>query len=139
MIPQNINYATLIPTLLAAFKIVLQPFGIEIPDEHINLAVNVIAGLATLVGVYLPHTKAAAIATTISKGSSNIQWNVMTYKEGTPLLKSVRDDINNLLTDATTPEKLQDVLQAFTDIKQVIDAAKKPEPLPEVTESQVSA
>lgn len=54
---QNINYVTLIGALLGAAKLVLQAFGVEIPDEQINEITNGAAALASVIGVLLSHRK----------------------------------------------------------------------------------
>lgn len=54
---QNIDWKTLIPCLLGAIKLVLQPFGIEIQDANINEIANGAAALATVIGVIMTHRK----------------------------------------------------------------------------------
>lgn len=65
----NINWTTLIVALLGAIKLILQPFGIEIEDEHINAIANGIAALLTVVGVILSHRKQEPAAQTIPGGN----------------------------------------------------------------------
>jgi uncharacterized membrane protein len=54
---QNINYATLIPTILGAAKLILQTFGIEIPDTVVNEIVNGAAAVGTIIGIFMAHRK----------------------------------------------------------------------------------
>jgi uncharacterized membrane protein len=54
---QNINYATLIPTILGAAKLILQTFGIEIPDTVVNEIVNGAAAVGTVIGIFMAHRK----------------------------------------------------------------------------------
>ncbi|MNY77120.1 hypothetical protein D3C86_2169250 [compost metagenome] len=54
---QNINWFTLILSLLGALKLILQPFGVEIPDDNFNEIANGAAGLAALIGIFLSHKK----------------------------------------------------------------------------------
>lgn len=55
---KSINYVTLIVALLGAAKIILETFGISfITDDMIDKAANVVAGLVTLVGVIISHSK----------------------------------------------------------------------------------
>lgn len=68
---QNINWITLVPALLGAVKLVLQPFGVEISDQNINEIANGAAALATVIGVVMSHRKQEATTTngsTISGG-----------------------------------------------------------------------
>lgn len=70
-IMQNINWITLVPALLGAVKLVLQPFGVEISDQNINEIANGAAALATVIGVVMSHRKQEATTTngsTISGG-----------------------------------------------------------------------
>lgn len=60
---QNINYATLIPTILGAAKLILQTFGIDIPDETINEIVNGAAAVGTIIGIFLAHRKQVLVPT----------------------------------------------------------------------------
>lgn len=43
-------YAALVGTLLAAIKLILAQFGIEIPQDMVDLGVNIILGMVTLWG-----------------------------------------------------------------------------------------
>lgn len=54
---QNINYATLLPGIISAAKLVLQSFGIDIPDEHINAIVNGAAAVGAIVAIFMSHRK----------------------------------------------------------------------------------
>lgn len=56
---QNINWYTLIASLVGALKLSLQPFGIEIPDQQYNELANGAAALITIIGVFLSHRKPA--------------------------------------------------------------------------------
>lgn len=59
---QNINWVTLIPALVGALKLILQPFGVDlshITDSQVNDVANGIAALLTIIGVFLPHRKEA--------------------------------------------------------------------------------
>jgi uncharacterized membrane protein len=57
----NINWVTLIPALLGALKLILQPFGIVIEDQSINEITNGAAAILTVVGVIMSHTKGGAV------------------------------------------------------------------------------
>jgi uncharacterized membrane protein len=59
MTMQNINWYTLIASLVGALKLSLQPFGIEIPDQQYNELANGAAALITIIGVFLSHRKPA--------------------------------------------------------------------------------
>lgn len=54
---QQVNWITLIVALLGALKLILQPFGIEITDEHINAIANGAAAVVTVGGVIYHHMK----------------------------------------------------------------------------------
>lgn len=60
---QNINWVTLVPALLGAVKLILQPFGVEISDQNINEIANGAAALATVIGVIMSHRKQEATTT----------------------------------------------------------------------------
>jgi len=60
---QNINWVTLVPALLGAIKLILQPFGVEISDQNINEIANGAAALATIIGVLMSHRKQEATTT----------------------------------------------------------------------------
>lgn len=59
----NINYATLIPTILGAAKLILQTFGIDIPDATINEIVNGAAAVGTIIGIFMAHRKQVLVPT----------------------------------------------------------------------------
>ena len=68
---QNINWLTLIPALLGAIKLILQPFGVEISDQNINEIANGAAALATIIGVIMSHKKQEVTTTNAQyKGDS---------------------------------------------------------------------
>lgn len=51
------NWTTMLIALLGALKLVLQPFGIEITDAHVNDIVNGVSAAATIFGVIYHHIK----------------------------------------------------------------------------------
>lgn len=53
----QVNLATLLPGLIGAAKLVLQSFGIDIPDEHINATINGIAAVLSIVAIFQSHKK----------------------------------------------------------------------------------
>jgi uncharacterized membrane protein len=53
----QVNWTTLIPGLISAAKLVLQSFGIDIPDEHINAIVNGAAAVGAIIAIFLSHKK----------------------------------------------------------------------------------
>lgn len=62
MNPSTINWITLVPAIIGAIKLILQPFGIDlshVTDQQINDVANGIAAVATIVGILLPHKKEA--------------------------------------------------------------------------------
>ncbi|WP_307439916.1 hypothetical protein [Paenibacillus sp. V4I3] len=68
---ENIKWATLVPGVISAAKLVLQSFGIDIPDEHINSIVNGAAAVGAIVAIFMSHRKQEATTTngpTISGG-----------------------------------------------------------------------
>lgn len=70
---QNINWITLVPALLGAVKLILQPFGVEISDQNINEIANGAAALATVIGVIMSHRKQEGVTsndTTKYKGDT---------------------------------------------------------------------
>lgn len=64
------NWTTLLIALLGALKLILQPFGIEISDEHINAIVNGAAAVVTVGGVIYHHMKKPK-GEVINAGTSN--------------------------------------------------------------------
>lgn len=53
----QVNWTTLLPGLISATKLVLQSFGIDIPDEHINATVNGVAAVGAIVAIFMSHNK----------------------------------------------------------------------------------
>jgi uncharacterized membrane protein len=53
----QVNWITLLPGLISAIKLVLQSFGIDIPDEHINNIVNGAASVLAIISIFLSHKK----------------------------------------------------------------------------------
>lgn len=66
---KQINWVTLVPALLGALKLILEPFGIQISDANINEIANGAAALATLIGVVMSHQRNDAVA--VSQNESN--------------------------------------------------------------------
>lgn len=54
---KEINWPTLITGLVAAGKLVLNSFGINIPDELINDIVNGIAAAVAIGAIFMSHKK----------------------------------------------------------------------------------
>lgn len=54
-ITEKIMQPTFLLALLAALKLILQPFGVEIPDQQANEVINGICALATILGIYHNH------------------------------------------------------------------------------------
>jgi uncharacterized membrane protein len=55
---QNTNWATLVPAMFGAIKLILQPFGIDlspVTDETINAIVNGVAGVCVVGGIIYNH------------------------------------------------------------------------------------
>lgn len=64
---QNTNWITLLPALIGAIKLILQPFGIDlshVTDTQVNDVVNGIAALVTIIGICIPHKKGDSNANT---------------------------------------------------------------------------
>ena len=53
----NIKWTSMLPGLISAAKLVLQSFGIDIPDEHINAIVNGAAAVGAIVAIFMSHRK----------------------------------------------------------------------------------
>lgn len=68
---QSINYMTLIPTILGAAKLILQTFGIDIPDETLNEVVNGAAAVGTIIGIFLAHKKGVSNVKLTIDGSTD--------------------------------------------------------------------
>ncbi len=58
----KINWVTLVPALLGAIKLILEPMGIHISNEDINAIANGVAAIATIVGVVLSHEKQEVVS-----------------------------------------------------------------------------
>lgn len=54
---KQVNWITLVPALLGALKLILEPFGIHLSDENVNEIANGAAALATLIGVVMSHQR----------------------------------------------------------------------------------
>jgi phi LC3 family holin len=55
---KKLNLVTLVPALLGAIKLILEPFGVHISNEDINAIANGVAAIVTIVGVVVSHQKA---------------------------------------------------------------------------------
>lgn len=68
---QNRQLVTLIIGLLAAVKIILQAFGIDIiSDTQMNQIADGIAALATVIAVFMKHEKSSKQTNSSEPGSS---------------------------------------------------------------------
>lgn len=68
---KSINYATLIPALIGALKLILQPFGVDlsnITDERVNDVVNGISAVLAIIGIFATHKKKAPTYDTTGMG-----------------------------------------------------------------------
>lgn len=54
---QKLTQPTLLVSVLASIKLILQVFGIEIADATLNNFANGICAAATIVGIFLDHGK----------------------------------------------------------------------------------
>lgn len=54
---KELNWPTLITGLVAAGKLMLNSFGINIPDEIINDVVNGVAAVIAIVAIFMSHRK----------------------------------------------------------------------------------
>jgi uncharacterized membrane protein len=57
---QNTSWVTLVPALFGAFKLILQPFGIDlsaVTDDNINAIANGVAGVCVVGGIIYNHFK----------------------------------------------------------------------------------
>jgi uncharacterized membrane protein len=77
---QNINFVTLFPGMIAAIKLILQPFGIDIPDEHINALVNGAASLMVIVGIFYNHFKPKKQSTPTIGAAPQTPYNPESYQ-----------------------------------------------------------
>lgn len=57
---KEINWPTLITGLVAAGKLVLNSFGINLPDELINDIINGVAAVVAVVAIFMSHKKGGA-------------------------------------------------------------------------------
>lgn len=54
---KEVNWPTLITGLVAAGKLMLNSFGINIPDELINDLVNGVAAVIAIAAIFMSHKK----------------------------------------------------------------------------------
>lgn len=71
----NVNWVTLIVALLGAVKLILQPFGIEITEQHINDIANGAAALVTVWGVVYSHVKQTTGGDTSAQSNNTAGYN----------------------------------------------------------------
>lgn len=76
----QINWVTLIPALVGAIKLILQPFGIDltfVTDEKVNDIANGVAALAAIIGILATNRKAPkeddVKLYTVKKGGVNLE------------------------------------------------------------------
>lgn len=55
---EKLKKPTLWLAVLGVTKLLAQAFGVEIEDELINMTANGLAGLFTIIGVFVDHGKA---------------------------------------------------------------------------------
>lgn len=51
--------------VLAAVKLIVQPFGVDIPDQDLNSFADGICALVTIIGIFLDHGKPGAPAANV--------------------------------------------------------------------------
>lgn len=68
---KNVNYLSLIAAVIGALKIILQSFGIVIPDELANDVANGAAAVMTIIGIFMSHRKEVAPSGSNSIAESN--------------------------------------------------------------------
>lgn len=110
-------------------------------DENVAFGILGLSAAHITLQTIIDSAKANALKT-ISSGTSNIKWDNITYKDARTAVKVIHDGVNAIFKDFEKNDGSQaylDAVQAYSQLEPIIDAAKKPEPLPEVTESQVSA
>jgi uncharacterized membrane protein len=72
----QVNWTTLVPGLISAAKLVLQSFGIDIPDEHINAIVNGAAAVGAIIAIFLSHKKQGGTINEPTQFKSDINHSV---------------------------------------------------------------
>lgn len=55
----KVKSPTFIVSVIFAFKLILQPFNIVIPDETLNAFANGICALITIAGIFMDHAPKA--------------------------------------------------------------------------------
>ncbi|KIL38292.1 hypothetical protein SD70_27125 [Gordoniibacillus kamchatkensis] len=55
----KLKQPTFIIAVLFSFKLILQPLGIDIPDQQLNAFANGISALVTIIGIFMDHTPKA--------------------------------------------------------------------------------
>lgn len=136
----NINFLTLIPTLAMALKLILQVFGIQIPDENVNAVVNVISSIGAVIGVYLPHTKAAAISETVVQALPDIQNTIhkviadpnTSYAKMVPVINEVHKTLTTLFEDMQTgrvTDATREAMSAYLTFQAYLQTVKPTPPI----------
>lgn len=137
---KNINFLTLIPTLAMALKLILQVFGIQIPDENVNVVINVISSVGAVIGVYLPHTKAASISETIVQALPDIQNTIhkviadpnTSYAQMVPVINEVHTTLTSLFADmqkGKVTDATREAMSAYLTFQAYLQTIKSTPPV----------
>jgi len=121
---QQINWYTLIPGMAGAVKLSLQAFGIDVPDEHINLGLNVVSVVLTFLAAILTHKKTgeSVIPESVVQAAQKAP---TTYQEMYPTIKNVHDSITQLYNDVRSGKVTDAVTNSYNIYLQIEELLKK--------------
>jgi hypothetical protein len=129
-------------TILAAMvPAINKEFGIDLdPLLVVAIMSSIMGGVAALAHVDAKKILAGLINTKVTvKG---IEAAFTTFQEAIPYLKEIHADINKLLEDVKKDDASQafkDAMQAYAQIKPILDSLKHPEPLAVIVEDKVAS
>jgi hypothetical protein len=124
----NINWGPLIAGIASAIKLALQPFGIEIPDEHINTVLNVIAALIVPVAIWVNHRHQRTVIS--EETVKSIQQAPKTYAEMVPIANEVHVKINRMfaeLKSGKVTDASQEASEMYMILQEVLKKYQPPE------------
>jgi hypothetical protein len=144
------NLSKKLISVLVAFLVTSlnEKFNLNLSQNTVDLIIGLSAAHITLqtiidsIKAYVSNKYVQPAVTAISSGSSNINWDNITYRDARKAVVIVHDGVVAAFKDFEKNDGSQAYLDAVNFYKQlepVILANKKPEPVAQVTESQVPA
>ena len=129
--PTNLNYYTIIPSLVAGLKLSLQAFGIEIPDELINAIFNGLAAILMIAGVIYNHyshsPKKEEVNAVIATAVDAAKQGPKNYNDLVPIINQIHITLNQMGEQVRTGKYTDTVAATIDTYQKVHDLIVKKE------------